>query len=311
VLIAIALLVPFAVPAAASTASAWRLVDLGAGDGSVAFAVNDHRHVVGQYLNSRSFLWRHGRVTDLGIDGVSLALDVNNRDEVVGYRLGAQDARAFLWRHGTIVDIGTLPGGNVSYAQAINDRGEVVGWSEARDGRLHAFRWRNGVMKDLGRSGVGSLAYDINNAGQIAGETFGETGTLPTAVRWWRGTVTALHGGAVSATAISHSGAITGYSAGGDGSNPGFVWRRGAYVEIPRPPGGGMAFLQPTGINNRLQVVGISSSGAFVWQRGKTTILPALTIGSVANDINDRGVIVGSNPTTTEGTNPHAVLWVR
>lgn len=304
------LLVPFASPAGAEVGSGWRMIDLGVGNQSIANAVNTRGVVVGQDSASAAFLWRRGEVTDLGIGGVSAALDINNRDEVVGYRLVGENARAFLWRRGTVVDIGTLPGGGVSYAQAINDRGEVVGWSEAADGRLHAFHWRDGVLTDLGGEGQPSLAYDIDDAGRVVGVIFDEEAMRSAAVRWWRGTVTTLHDDAQVAVATSGTGAITGSGDGVGGLSAGFVWRPGDYVVIPQPPGElGMTFLDPTGINSRLQVVGNSSAGAFVWERGRTTFLPARSRAATATDINDRGVIVGANPAQPDGTELRAVLW--
>lgn len=226
----------------------------------------------GPYNGGRSFLWRDGRLTDLGIDGFSTAEDVNNRDEVVGSRFTGEGAHAFLWRRGQVVDIGTLPGGSNSYAQAVNDRGEVVDWSEISGGTIHAFHWYRGVLTDLGVGGQYSLAYDIDNVGRVVG-TFNDA-----AASWWHGRVSTLHSGTYSATAISRSGAITGRAVGVGGLSAGFLQWRGRYVVIPQPPGElGMTFLEPAGVNSGRQVVGSSSAGAFVWERGRTTFLPALT----------------------------------
>jgi probable HAF family extracellular repeat protein len=71
-----------------------------------------------------------------------------------------------------LTDLGTLPGDVSSQAVAINNAGQVVGWSVGADGRARAFVWkRNEGMKALGflPGGDNSRALDINNAGHIVG----------------------------------------------------------------------------------------------------------------------------------------------
>ena len=72
----------------------------------------------------------------------------------------------------TIQDLGTLPGGFVSHASAINEHGEVVGDS-ATNGLFqpHAFLFRHGGLDDLGTlpSGNFSSATGINKHGQVVG----------------------------------------------------------------------------------------------------------------------------------------------
>jgi len=69
----------------------------------------------------------------------------------------------------TITDLGTL-GGNLSAATAINEQGQVVGWSSTAEGNIRAFLWQNGTMIDLGTLGGNySGAWDINEQGQVVG----------------------------------------------------------------------------------------------------------------------------------------------
>jgi probable HAF family extracellular repeat protein len=69
----------------------------------------------------------------------------------------------------TVKNLGTLRGAQAE-ANAINDQGRVVGWSETRSGNTHAFLWQNGTMRDLGTfGGSTSVAWDINRAGKIVG----------------------------------------------------------------------------------------------------------------------------------------------
>jgi probable HAF family extracellular repeat protein len=83
-----------------------------------------------------------------------------------GYR------RAFVYRPGTgMQEIGTLPGGRISSATAINDAGLVVGASETEKRRWHAFAWDGKRMLDLGAMiGQGdSYATAVNAAGHVVG----------------------------------------------------------------------------------------------------------------------------------------------
>ena len=67
--------------------------------------------------------------------------------------------------------IGPLPGYLYSTANAINDSGQVVGYSSNSSGYNHAFLWTSsGGMADLGTLGGNySSANAINNLGQVVG----------------------------------------------------------------------------------------------------------------------------------------------
>ncbi len=303
-----ALMATAALPATADPTSEYRIIDLGVGDNSEARSVNELGHVVGA-REAHPFLWRDGRVTDLLPEGeFGQATDVNNFDQVVGNRFVDGVSHAFLWRRGVLVDLGALPGGNSSFAQAINDRGDVVGFSSGSGPGLHAFRWRDGVMTDLGTLGgaLNATAFDINRAGVVVGGS-GDFNSV--AVRWRRnGATEPLTDVPSTARAVNDFGDVTGLAFGG--TTHGFLWHRGQFTEIPTPVGA--FFLQPFGINNRTQLVGNTSVGAFLWQAGQLTILPGLTgAASTGHDINNRGLVVGSSAANPNGLNQHAVLWTR
>jgi probable HAF family extracellular repeat protein len=86
-----------------------------------------------------------------------------------------------------MIDLGTLDGGNHSWAQGINDSGQIVGYSwTTTEGNPyeHAFLYENGTMTDLGDLGGNtSFATAINDNGQIVGYSYTNTGELH-AVLW-------------------------------------------------------------------------------------------------------------------------------
>ena len=60
------------------------------------------------------------------------------------------------------------PGNSVAYA--INNRGQIVGFSFTNNGEGHAVLWDDGTVMDLGTlGGRSSTALAINDRGDIAG----------------------------------------------------------------------------------------------------------------------------------------------
>src|SRR5439155_8257033 len=129
-------------------------------------------------------------------------------------------------------NLGTLPGGRVSFAYAINHAGQVVGVSEGGSG---AFLWQNGVMTDLGTLGGGyaSYAYGINDAGQVVGTSEDSSG-LTHAFLWSGGTMIdlgTLGGCCGEARGINDARQVVGGSATAAGFTNAVLWT------VPGPDG--------------------------------------------------------------------------
>lgn len=152
-----------------------------------ALANNDRGQVVGESGSCVNFfahalLWDHGRVTALSGLGGSFtgAFWINNEGDVIGQSNlpGDTTAHAVLWHKQVIKDLGTLPGDNYSYANAINDEGQVVGGSCDASGNCRQVLWESdGTAYDIntltGASPLYLLSLNaINDEGEIIGYAY-------------------------------------------------------------------------------------------------------------------------------------------
>jgi len=167
------------------------MVDLGGFGGTctVPNDLNNRGQIVGTSLVKgdaylRAFLWQHGSLRDLGgsLGGKSTGANaINENGETVGSaRLpGETTEHATLWRHvGQMTDLGTVGSDPCSFAQGVNDEGQVVGDSSPSDCVYftisRAFLWEQGSIVDLNTLVPPNAplylkyAYTINNRGEIA-----------------------------------------------------------------------------------------------------------------------------------------------
>lgn len=105
-----------------------------------AWAMNDSGAVAGEHP-PRGVLWEQGKRQELFL---GIVRGMNNAGQVVG---GSD--RPLLWDpvDGTR-ELGSLGRFPYGYALAINNLGQVVGWSQIEDD-IHAFIWQDGAMTDL------------------------------------------------------------------------------------------------------------------------------------------------------------------
>ena len=182
-----------------------------------------------------------------------------------------------------VTDLGTL-GGPDSFANGINNSGQVVGGADTGRGLsplrgIHAFLWQStSGMQDLGTLGTDhSVAHGINDAGQVVGVVGGAYTVSSSyhAFLWQAASgmqdLGTLGGSNSEAVAINNIGQVVGSAdttENGDGHA--FLWQAGRGMQDLGTLG--RAESEAHGINDAGQVVGIALSPhlwrPFLWQRG-------------------------------------------
>ncbi|MBI4824805.1 MAG: InlB B-repeat-containing protein [Nitrospirae bacterium] len=246
-----------------------------AGTGDCAVVMDADRNVTATFTSSLSYV-----ITDIGVlpgDNRSEAYGVNKLGQVVGISYNSADTgkrHAFIWdRTNGIQDLGNL-GVIYSQANAINDSGQVVGYSRISGTTGHAFLWdRINGMQDIGTSGVSSSANDINNSGHVVGDIGGGLWGNPFIWNEINGMrELPLYAGnyTASAAAINEAGQIVGFT---------------SMYNCP--------------INCSDCICANDLSGhAYVWDEinGMTDLEPLQGYNSSnAKDINDNGLVVGDD----------------
>ena len=238
------------------------------GDNGFATGANNHRQVVGwaenkvldsscvlpQVLQFRATLWGPNldqvrELPPLPGDSTSAATGINDKGQVIGISgacgtaVGGVSARhAVLWEKGKPTHLGNLGGIAWNTPMAINERGDIVGFSNisAADGTVfnaHGFLWTRGrgleEIRPLPGDSI-SQALGINEQRQIVGISCTAGFASCRAFLWERGVMMDLNDlvnddyadHVYTANDINNLGEITGYSIKAGSEDAVAVWIR-------------------------------------------------------------------------------------
>lgn len=150
-----------------------------------ANAINDRAQVAGQFSDgtgrAHGFVYQEGALCQIdypSADATSInILGINNLGQFVGMVTTLTATSAFLYDRGTFSALLQFPGATFSIANAINNRGEIVGVLQAAAGN-GAFLHKAERYLRLQYPGASeTTATGINESGQIVGNFVDAKGT--------------------------------------------------------------------------------------------------------------------------------------
>ena len=277
----------------------------------------------GTHLTCLPFLWQAGGMIQLptlgGNNGVAQA--ISNRGEVAGFAENSTPDpgcpapqvlhfKPVVWEKGLIHKLPTFGGDPDGVAQQINDNGEVVGGSGTCAAfnanflynlvPVHALLWEKGKATNLGNLGGetgqagGNIAYDINNQGQVVGNSDLQGDTTFDAFLWTRKTgmqdLGTLSGDVASVSlSINDAGSVVGASLDANFDPRAFLWEKGVMTDLNTLIAGDSPLYLLTGcsINSRGEITGLGLTST-----GETHTYLARPTHSVAtSESTSQGVI--------------------
>jgi probable HAF family extracellular repeat protein len=249
------------------------------------------------------------------------ATAINNRGEIAGFAENATPDPAcpapqvlqfepVIWENGVIHKLPTIGGDPDGVAFMINDNGQAVGASGICTTfnpinlynlvPVHALLWEKGKATDLGNLGGttgqagGNIALDINNQGQVVGNSDLSGDTTFHAFLWTRRTgmqdMGTLSGDVASLSiSINDAGLIVGASLDESFNPRAFLWEKGVMTDLNTLIAGNSPLYLLTGcsINSRGEITGLGLTST-----GEThTYLASPTHGVTPSESTSQGVI--------------------
>lgn len=235
----------------------------------------------GTQLECVPVVWRGGKIQTLptlgGANGA--ANEMNSRGQIAGVAENTLpgppcfapsnilEFKPVLYERGEIQELPTFLGDPNGVALAINNQGQVAGFSFSCED-FHALLWHGGILTDLGNLGgtVNNNASAINNRGEVAGVSGLAGNTTSHAFIWRKGVMTDLGtipgdaGFASVAIGLNDTADVVGQSCNAeDNFCRAFLWRKGAMLDLNTliPADGPWFLFEADTINSRGQIVGV------------------------------------------------------
>ena len=226
------------------------------GSSSCASAVNNAGLIAGT-IDGEITVWESGNSHRLGVKGNAAAM--NEAGVIVGSInvdppnvTGTAASRAFMYANGTFTDLGSINGAVNNWANAINNRNQVVGSSGGK-----AFIYENGAMRELSATGFAASARGINDRGEVVGG--GSFGHGPEPF-FYDGTLRPIGGWSyASAVGLNNVGQVLG---SGEGIY-GYLIEGDQTVVLDKLMGAPWHHSEPAAINDRGWIVGQGGSPDF------------------------------------------------
>jgi len=246
------------------------------GQFAVAYDINNRGQIAGtgnSGFEGRAILWENGQPINLGTlpgGDHSEAYGINNRGVIVGVSTDSTfGSRPAMWVNGEVVDLGT-PAGDAGFALDVNERGQAVGYlmPPADALQTRAALWDDGGVIDLGTlpGDSFSVAYGINNRGQVVGISGNQPDSTQRAFIWDNGVMSEIAPPSgyrfAGAFDISDGGRIVGEI--GNTIPIAAVYDRGTWSILPSNDGQASFALA---INGRGDAAGFADSGPSLWVR--------------------------------------------
>lgn len=199
----------------------------------------------------------------------------------------------FLYSNGAITTLPLLPGDTHGYAVAINDAGQIAGYSYGATGTMNSVIYSsNGSMSVISPLPSGGMVgvLGLNNAGQAVGSASVQGGARH-AFLYSAGNTTDLgvpNGfNSSQAEAINDSGDIVGeaYYQNYGGASHAFLYSNGSWkdLNLTIPPDSGLVLKWASGINNQGQIVGTATLSGQDAAYVLTPTTPNSSLSAIAN----------------------------